>query len=326
MSTDSQDAFLPIKDRNGNVTGMMDRTTAEYLASESPNPTQQSLEALLGRVTRVRVVPVSNFRRGQTESVVLLDTSNPDSVASFRRCFGIIEDPETFGHCMCFGDPHFELYIGSTLAATIGYHHGFAIRWDAWKHDARLKEPDRLLDWMSSHGVDGPRREVEDAKRRAEESERQATDWFNAMPTCLHRFWEEMRDFYGPEFIPRVLTELRTGIPDQQGQVLALFGWYGAGAGPWNGIPMYERVPDELLRQFLTPHLIDLLLQSSPTELQWRGAARYFVDDSFRQRRKKDGKLLPDELKQRLLMTARATGIRDNIERAERAFGASGRR
>src|SRR5262245_34806596 len=117
----------------------MDRATADYLASRPPDPTQQSIDALLNRVTRVRVVPVGNYRQAATELRTLLDTSDPASLVSFRNCFLIVEDPETFGHCMCFGDPHLELFAGDQLAATIGYHHGVAIRWDAWKHDAWLK-------------------------------------------------------------------------------------------------------------------------------------------------------------------------------------------
>src|SRR4051794_10972014 len=130
MTDNRGDAFVPITDADGNVRGVMDRATADYLASTAPDPTQRSIDALLGRVTRVRVVPVGNFMVGG-ERRTLLDTSDPESLADFRGCFAIVEDPETFGHCMCLGDPHLELYAGEGLAATIGYHHGFAIRWDA---------------------------------------------------------------------------------------------------------------------------------------------------------------------------------------------------
>ena len=320
MTDESRDPFVPIRDESGRVTGVMDRATAEYLASQALDPTQKSIDALLKRITRVRVIPVENSRPGATKRRTLLDTSDPASLASFRGCFAIVEDPETFGHCMCFGDPHIELYAGDDLAATIGYHHGVAIRWDAWKHDAWLKEPDRLLDWMSAHGVDGPRREVEEARRRGEESRRQAERWLEAMPDCFRPFWERMDQDRDPELHRLLLEALRAAISAPEGQALALFGWFGSGAGPWSGFPSYEAVPEQLLLHYSTQFLADVLTASTPTEAQWRGGARYFGGWEFRQRKKGDSALLPSDLKRRLLQVARTTGIADNIDRAERAF------
>jgi hypothetical protein len=298
----------------------MDRATADYLASTAPDPTQKSIDSLLRSITRVRIVPFANYLKGATELRTLLDTSDPVSLAAFRGCFAIVEDPETFGHCMCFGDPHLELYAGDRLAATLGYHHGFAIRWDAWKHDACLKEPDRLLDWMSAHGVDGPRREVEEMRRRGEESRRNAEHWLGAMPDCFHSFWEQMERDRDPELHRLLLDVLRAALPAQEEQALALFGWFGSGAGPWSGFPSYEVVPEQLLLYYPTQFLVGVLMGSTPTETQWRGAARYFGGWDFRQAKKGDSGLLSSELKQRLLAAARTSGILDNIERAERAF------
>jgi hypothetical protein len=213
MSNERHDAFVPIRDERGNVTGMMDRATADYLVSRASDPNQASLDALLAGITRVRVVPFANFVRGAKEHKVLLDTSDPASLAALRGCFAIVEDPDSFGHCMCFGEPHIELYAGDRLAATLGYHHGFAIRWGAWKHDAQLKEPDRLLDWLSAHGVHGPRAEVEVSQRRAEESARQAERWRAAMPECLRSFWGQLDPFPDPALHGASLDALRAARP-----------------------------------------------------------------------------------------------------------------
>jgi hypothetical protein len=320
MPNDPREALVRVTDASGQVTGVMDRATADYLASRAPDPTQSSLNALLSTVTRVRVVPVENYRHGATEQRTLLDTSDPESLASLRRCFEIVEGPETFGHCMCLGEPHIELYAGDTLAATIGYHHRVAIRWAAWKHDACLKEPDRLLDWMSAHGVDGPRREVEAMRRRDEEAQRRAEQWLGAMPDSLHPFWDQMGHHLDRALHRQLLEALRVAVPAPAEQALVLFGWFGSGAGPWSGFPSYESVPEQLLLHYPTWLLIDVLTGSAPTDPQWRGAARYFGGWEFRQTKKGDGALLPVELKQRLLAAARTTGISDNIERAERAF------
>jgi len=320
MPDEPKDAFVPITDASGRVTGIMDRTTADYLASRAPDPTQKSLDELLSTITRVRVVPVENYQRGATEQRTLLDTSDPRSVVSFRRCFAIVEDPETFGHCMCIGEPHLELYVGDKLAATIGYHHGVAIRWDAWKYDARLQEPGQLLDWMSAHGVDGPRREVEEMQRHDEESHRDAEQWLGAMPGCLRPFWGQTELAGDPALHGQLLAALRAEFPTATEQVLVLFGWFGSGAGPWSGYPSYESIPEQLLLHYPARLLVNVLTGSTPTDTQWRGAVRYFVGWGLRQGRKGDRSLLPVELKQRLLAAARTTGISDNTERAERAF------
>jgi hypothetical protein len=320
MSEETKDAFVPVRDEQGNVRGIMDRGTADYLASRAPAPSQASLDALLASVTRVRVLPFSSLCKDE-EQVVLLDTSDPASLAAFRDCFAVVEDPSTFGHCMCCGNPHIELYAGDERAATLGYHHGASLRWNAWRSDVFLREPDRLLDWMSAHGVPGPRREVEDAKRRAEESARNAKRWLAATPECLRPFWGDRDRTLDRELHRRMLEALRAAFVTEESQALALFGWFGSGAGPWSGYPAYESAAEQLLFHYATPLLIQALTTSSPSDAQWLGAARYFGNWGFYQTKKGETALLPDGLKQRLLEVARSTGIKDNAERAKEFLG-----
>lgn len=319
MSDNSRDAFVPIKDESGRLTGLMDRTMADYLVSQAPDPNQQSIDQLLEGITRVRVVPVENCFLG-AEPRTLLETSDRATLASFRGCFTIVEDPQTFGHCMCLGDPHLELYAGDKLAAIIGYHHGFSIRWNAWKHDALLKEPHRLLNWLSDHGVGGPRLEIEETSRLYEESQRHREQWLEAMPDCFRPFQERMDDDLNSELHQLLLAALRATIPSPKQQALSLFGWFGSGAGPWSGYPSYEGVPKELLLDYSTSSLVEALTSSTPTETQWCGAARYFGGWDFWKRKQGDRALLPTALNQRLLAAARATNIADNFERAVGAF------
>lgn len=319
MGDDSR-AFVPIRDEAVRLRGIMDQTTAACLSSEGPDPSQQSLDALLNRVTRIRVVPLDDLGRNSRERRLLLDTSNPESIASFRACIAIVENPESFFHCMCPGDPHIELYAGTKVIGTIGYHHGVAIRWSGWRHDALLREPARLLEWMSGHGVNGPRVEVEAARRAAEESLRDEASWLAAMPECLRPFWERMGESRDPELQRVLLEALEGAIPARERQALVLFGWFGAGKGPWSGVPSYEYVPEELLLQFSTALLVGALTAETPSEAQWRGAARYFGGWEFGHRKKCDKALLAADLKRRLLDAALGSGIADNIARAERAF------
>ncbi|MHB0960868.1 MAG: tetratricopeptide repeat protein [Pirellulaceae bacterium] len=134
---------------------MTDRDTFDYQFSESalPNPTQRDLDEVLPKVTRVRALSGGIFRGAALESPVLLDTSDTDALSDFRQCFGIIEDPSTFGHCSCLGGPTLELFAGRERIATIGLQHGRAIRWKQWKHDAALRNGQLLTTWLTDHGL-----------------------------------------------------------------------------------------------------------------------------------------------------------------------------
>src|SRR5262245_32906474 len=124
MANESPSGFVSVRDESGRVTGMMDRMTVDYLASQAPDPTQASINALLNRVSRLRVITLSNVTKKGDMPQALLDTVDPRSLDSFRDCFAISEDASTFGHCMCLGEPHIELFAGDEKIATFGYHHG----------------------------------------------------------------------------------------------------------------------------------------------------------------------------------------------------------
>lgn len=315
--SDNDPAFVPIRDADGNVRGVMDRLTADYLASTEADPTQASIDALLATVTRVRVVAGGMANGRALGTAVLLDIADAEAVAGFRGCFRIVEDPATFGHCMCLGNPAVEVYAGERLAATIGYHHGFAIRWEAWKHDAYLAEPDRLLDWLSAHGVEGPRAEVEADRRRAEESRRRLARWVEAMPACLRDVPGAVTDFPGDA--QPLVAALRTAHPREDEQIRTLLRWFASGAGPWSGYPSYESVVEKLLDAY-PARVIAAVLAEGVDDLALIGAARLFSVH-----RRKDGAALPAELKRRLREAAARTGIDDNHIRAEHTLAGEGR-
>ena len=110
---DDGSPFVVVENENGAVM-MMDRMAYEYMYGESkkPDPSQQALDGLLAQVARVKVWAGGMMRDKPTSDDLLADVTEPALLESFRRAFRISEDSETFGHCMCFGDPHFELYVG----------------------------------------------------------------------------------------------------------------------------------------------------------------------------------------------------------------------
>lgn len=108
MTEDSPELFVPIVNE-GEVTGVMDQMSADYLASTDPDPTQATLDEALGGLTRVRLVGYRNESRvveydGQrleanemVFDVVRLDVTYPTSLVELAAVLRIAESNE-FGH------------------------------------------------------------------------------------------------------------------------------------------------------------------------------------------------------------------------------------
>jgi hypothetical protein len=331
-------------------TVLINEATMKHLRSTAPAPSQASLNKVLAQVTHVRVLDWEEVGRGILQRTrVLAEFKDAESVTELRKCLRIVEDPATFGHCMCLGEEAIELRSGAESLATIGLHHGLSIRWDKWKHDAILKNPPRLLAFLAERGVPGPLERYERALREAEEAKRAAARWGNAMPSCLAPFWEGMmKQDWGfrtvrpsaaipapearsrkPEAFRRLTSDmaamrraLETSLPDPTQRALALFGWLGSGAGPWSGCPSYECVAERLLLEEGTEQLVAALARTSDalTASHLEGAARHFAGWEFAEKKPGEGRLLPRELRQRLLAHVLRSTDADKVDRARRAF------
>lgn len=313
--------FVPMRDELGNVRGIMDAQTAAYLASNAPDPSQSSLDEVFGKTTRLRFLDGGTFGGRALGNSVLVTVSDPDDIAALHSCLTIVEDRDTFAHCMCLGDQALELYCGAELLATIGIHHGRSVRWDAWKHDARLEDGHRLLMWLAARGATGPLQAHEAARRRSEESDRAAARWREAIPPGLQPFWERMQGFAQADELAMLSRAHEAACPDPGDRALELFRWYGSGVGRWTGFPMYEIVPAELLLTLGADHLVAVLMSHVLTPAHLEGAARFFAAPHWTTA---DGPLradIPSHLKRRLLAHSVNSPDRDKVERARFAFG-----
>lgn len=115
-----EDAFVPMTNNHGEVIGMTDKQTLEYLQSLAPDPTQQSLDAMLAKVTRVRIIDGGVYKDKALGTQVLFDIADSQSIIGLRNSLAIIEDKNTFSHYTCDGDYAIEFYKGKRLITTIG--------------------------------------------------------------------------------------------------------------------------------------------------------------------------------------------------------------
>ena len=126
---------------------VVDQTTLDYLASTAPDPTQSSLAAALSGASMVRIYADGACQGRPMGDEILYESDDAQEIAGLAAVLAIIEDPETFGHCMCDGGP--TLVFSGAQEVVISLHHGRSIRWDAWRNDAMLVVGDRLVDWLA---------------------------------------------------------------------------------------------------------------------------------------------------------------------------------
>jgi hypothetical protein len=164
VTEDSRELFVPIMNE-GEVTGVMDQMSADFLASTDPDPTQPTLDEAFEGLTRARLVGYRNESRvveydGQRHEanemvfdVVRLDVTDPASLAELAAVLRIVESNE-FGHVLSIGEHHLELWSGEQQVHTrelIGWD---TIRWSSvWRSDAHLAESTRFEDWLLRHGI-----------------------------------------------------------------------------------------------------------------------------------------------------------------------------
>ena len=286
-------------------------------------PTQDSLDELLDQVTVVRVIESGVHAGTAMGSNILGETSEADSIRALKQSLQI--EPAN-GHCMCFGDYALQLYSGSVLSATIGYHHGTSIRWSAWNDDAMLKNPEQVIDWFTNLGIDGPAIEFQDQQARNKKHMESISRWKEAMPPCLNAHIDEvMSDRFG-EGPPsdELMQTLRTSYANIDDSILAVLKWYGSGEGAWSSYPSYESFPERILLSLPTQDILRAISARGLSGERLGGAARYFYGWGFNSSKGADQQLISYDLRVKLLNHMRESDDADVREGAKQALASMG--
>lgn len=293
----------------------------EEFLKNRPNPAQKSLDALLSPATRLRILEGGVSDDKAIGKKVLLDTHETSAASKIAKLLRIVEDPATFGHCMCLGSYALEFYEGQKLLATIGLHHGQSIRWDGWQWDAWLSDRLKLLEGLKELGVNGPLAEFMEDERRREEGQRAGKLWLDATPACLRSFWQEMQDC-APDLKP-MSKALKSAFPELGIRVLELFRWFGSAHGPWSGYPIYQGVPESLLLEYTNKELLTVIADADLSSDHLEGIARLFAGHEFRNGKRHRKLELPESLRQKLLQHCMASGDEYKVRCGTRSFGPS---
>jgi hypothetical protein len=68
-------------------------------------------------------------------------------------------EPGTTARCMCDGNYHINIYRGTELRISLGYHHGKLLRWrnSSWRTDLEMTKESReaIPAWFAARGFSG---------------------------------------------------------------------------------------------------------------------------------------------------------------------------
>ncbi len=298
MSDDQNKNSIPglhiTKDAQGKIK-ITDDAYQQYLASTAPNPSQNSLDAELANVKRVRVLTGGVINGKALESAILLETADADGIATLKECLRIVEDPNSYGHCMCHGDHAIELFDEDKPIMVLGLHHGYSIRWDRWKHDGVLQDSGKLINWLDERGVSGPKLQAEEETQREIAAQRAEEIWINAMPKSIAAIWNQLnasqmhdmvtgapRSQQTTQKLYQCAAALQKDFPDKHERTLALLRWFGSGAWVTGAIPVYELVPAALLYMVQPKEIFAAAETRQLTATEAKGLLRILGDRGFR--------------------------------------------
>lgn len=252
--------------------------------------------------------------------VVLYESDKAVDIAELAESLQVYR-PDSEFMCACAGWPHIYLYKDGEQLLSVAHHHGVSVYCPLWTSHAPLAEPDKLLDWFDKRGVDGPRKELEEAEEQRRQQEKDKERWHRAMPKSIAEIWSVAVDHQAPSInLDIIRSAIENEIPDEEERILKILEWYGSGCGRWSGYYAYEDAAEGLLLDFPTSQLVDVMQSHRLNEAQLEGSARLVAGSHLQDKRPDDLELVPQSLKDRLWEYVRHTDDEDKRSRAKWAF------
>ena len=182
-----------------------------------PKPTNEGLAKLFTEVDKVVFKDDGVYEDRAMSDKIVLTISQSDKIQTFHNLLEIDEKNTGF-YCMCLGTYAIELYAGTQLKATLGFHHGVSIRYDKWNGDAGLAKSDELLTFLSEHGLTKPLHDRIEEKRKMEADRIAERNWLDIAPKCFNKYWTQINSLDSNYFVSLV-DDLNSEIPDRERQI-----------------------------------------------------------------------------------------------------------
>lgn len=269
----------------------------------------------------------------EVPSRILYSSVARKDISELRQAI-VVEPPRSWFRCACYPPIEIVLSRAGKELAVISVYEELTIGFSRWSGDARIVSQEKLLKWFDARGISGPRRAIEQM-RASEAAEHAASErWLSAMPSSFRPLWPRlMKDpnwWSSPPLavaasVKALEPELEKELPDPKARVVELFSWFGSGAGPWSGYPAYEDVAAQLLLQQQQSVLLAAFRDTTLTESELEGAARFFSGYCYDHlycppEENKIAPLLCDQFKRALLLHVLKDADEDKVARFRHAL------
>lgn len=234
-----------------------------------------ALRDTLAGADRLRARTGGTCHRRPALERTIFEVRGEAQVRTFLSQIAVDESRSGF-HCMCCGSESFELYRGSALLGTIGFHHGRSLRWPGgWPADGLLSEEsaEGLVRWLADHGMPEPARERALAQKR-----RRAADLR----------MERYRKILGAEVLDRLArarslkeaTAIFSELGDERERALLYLRLLGCDHGAWNHHAGLDDAALALLGQVTGATFAKVLATAMRDGAVRAGAARWAFGES----------------------------------------------
>lgn len=289
------------------------------LGKESRRPVKPSdLVRLVDQADRIEVYDLRDM--GTTH--LLFSSSKRSDLDELKAAIAVAVPPDWF-LCTCMPSTQIRFLRSDKEIGSVSVYEGDIIEFARWSSHARVKDKELWFKWLDAHNITAPREAAEREERILKEEAATEERWKNAMPESLRPIWPKVvaKMMPGQTADTKDLDSALAGqFVNRQARIRALLAWFGSGAGPWSGFPMYEEVAEQMLLEYPTPELLDALHRATLNEAETEGAARLFGGWSFNSARPGDRSLIPADLKRALLAHSLKSSDHDKLDRARAAF------
>lgn len=259
-----------------------------------PTPSNDGLKELFADVDMVIIKDGGVYEDKAMHNNVMLTINQADKVRTFHQLMEINEKNTGF-YCMCLGTYAIELYNHNNLKATIGFHHGFSIRYYKWNSDAELARIDDLLIFLAEQGFTEPLADRMEAKRNMQADRVAERKWLEVAPKCFSKYWAHIKGLDN-SYYSSLISYLNLEIPDKQEQIIALLQTFGKTDNFWTAYPSYEALPQDILSTFEIKDIIDAYTLSDRNYKTRKGLGRFLCSFEFKKKRRKYLKYITQEV------------------------------
>jgi len=250
-----------------------------------PKPTNQRLNSLFVGVDKVVIKDDGVYEDKAISNRIVFSVLESNNIKKLNSLLQIDEQNSGF-YCMCLGTYAIELYSNTQIKATIGFHHGVSIRYHNWNGDAALANSNELLNFLAELGFTKPLNEMLEEERKMEVSRIAESKWLDIAPKCFRKYWTEIC-FMNNNYFASLIADLNIEIPDRNKQIITLLQTFSSTENFWSAYPIYEELPNTILKTFNAEEIIDAYLKSDRNYKTRRGLSRYLCSFGFKKKRKK---------------------------------------